>query len=204
MVFQMVKKFTLVELLVVIAVLGILLTILLPSLDKAKAQAQNAVCVSNLKQTGYVLTKHITTEVNNNSGTLWARLNRKKSGELPYYRFWMFYAFDKRQQATDFVKDTACPVADGPINIDGKNPYSINRHVMKRFYAKIDNPSEKIMYGEKPTNRSVPISRRLRGITDDRHMHKGARGSSNVLLVDGHIENGNYLKFMDMSSGPYL
>ena len=198
------KKFTLVELLVVIAVLGILLTILLPSLSKAKQQAQNAVCVSNLKQTGYVLFEHIKRKVKNNGRTSWARANIKESGELPYYRFWMFYAFGSWDEAKDFVASIPCPVVDGDINIVGKNPYIINRHVMRRFYTKIDDPADKIMYGEKPTDRSVPISRRHRETTDDRHMHKGSKGQSNVLLLDGHVESGNYLNFMDMTSGPYL
>jgi prepilin-type N-terminal cleavage/methylation domain-containing protein len=44
--------FTLVELLVVIAVLGILAGLLLPALSSGKAQARNSVCTSNLRQLG--------------------------------------------------------------------------------------------------------------------------------------------------------
>ena len=48
------KGFTLIELLVVISVIALLLSILMPSLNRVKQQAQAVVCRSNLKQWGYV------------------------------------------------------------------------------------------------------------------------------------------------------
>ena len=56
-------KFTLIELLIIIAIIGILTSILMPSLSKTRRVGQKAVCVNNLKQLQYAYTLY--TDVNN-------------------------------------------------------------------------------------------------------------------------------------------
>ena len=46
------KKFTLIELLIVVAIIGILASLLMPSLAKARAKAYVAICINNHKQLG--------------------------------------------------------------------------------------------------------------------------------------------------------
>ena len=52
------KAFTLIELLVVISIIALLLSILMPGLQKAKASARSVVCMANLKQWSTIFTAY--------------------------------------------------------------------------------------------------------------------------------------------------
>jgi len=66
------KKFTLIELLIVVAIIGILVSILMPSLSQAREKARRALCKSNQKQI-------------NTGAAIWADAN---NGWTPYGHTW--------------------------------------------------------------------------------------------------------------------
>lgn len=78
---RMIPAFTLIEVLVVVAIIALLVAILLPSLQRARESTRNAICASNMKQ---ILTGALTHVLEERKGT--DRLSLNYSWAIPIFK----------------------------------------------------------------------------------------------------------------------
>ena len=107
------NNFTLIELIIVIAIIGILVTLLLPSLSNAKRSAKNAICSSNLAQ----ITRGSHIFAKQNDHKFWERGKNIKpthigrDGNGGKHEFNMYNDFINREIYN-------CPFAPEPIDFE--------------------------------------------------------------------------------------
>ncbi len=78
------RAFTLVELLVVLAIIGVLAALLLPAMARAKAKAQSTACLGNLKQLGLAFQLYL----DDNQNTFPTAAHRSAVGAQPEDWIW--------------------------------------------------------------------------------------------------------------------
>lgn len=126
------RAFTLVELLAVIAILGILAGLLLPALARAKERARRITCLNNLKQCS--LSMHLF--VADNERYPW-RLPIAEGGSRTRNRVWRHFAVMRGDEVTPRI--LACPS-------DGRQPadsFVSVRDTNISYFIGVDNKEDR-------------------------------------------------------------
>lgn len=118
----MVKKFTLIELIVVVAIFGILVSILLPSLLKAREMTKRSVCTSNLRQ------QHLSfTIFANDNNQQYPGFQHPGRWPMGYFKPWQGHRALYLNELTD-SRTLFCPSSqkDNWIGVESSWPTSNN------------------------------------------------------------------------------
>jgi prepilin-type N-terminal cleavage/methylation domain-containing protein/prepilin-type processing-associated H-X9-DG protein len=206
--------FTLVEMLAVIAIVGILAALLLPALSQTKAKAQRIQCVSNLKQTGVAF----HTFLHDHNDRFPMQLSTNYGGSLEFLQasyqvggnFYFGYRhFQALSNELNSPKVLACPADMARVAAENFSDFN-NRNLSYFVGANADySKPNSILAGDRNVTNASAGSRTLMRLdantvinwTGELHVYKG-----NVLFSDGHVEklNGGSLQMPKGDAPPQM
>ena len=188
------RKFTLIELLIVIAIIAILAAMLLPALNKARERSRAISCVNNLKQFGNAIMLY----VDDNNGWMPVSSINQKLWDWQLHSY-LNYDWANKENKTNFSV-FHCPAGKPNSSF---SPYRSRGYGYNQYLSSNTNDSSKIVKMQTPTvfvvmgdsRRSHPLDEgfvgtstanspwvKIGSLTAFRHF-----GGINILFGDNHV-----------------
>jgi prepilin-type N-terminal cleavage/methylation domain-containing protein/prepilin-type processing-associated H-X9-DG protein len=185
------KKFTLIEVLVAVAIIGILASLLLPSLSKARKTSKGIVCKNRLKQLH--LMSAMYSDDNDQYFLSWPS-GVNNSDLLRWYKQFTIanrpYSLNSTERQMLY-----CPVFLETFPRAGNPSYitvSMSRSLIGEHSSKVSNQARQIIFGDgyRHNNANGTIGDHMNGQGRiggiEMYIHDGKR---NMIHVDGHVES---------------
>lgn len=185
-------KFTIVELLIVISIIVILMSMLLPVLNKVRGRAHAILCTSHLKQTGTVMAFYIGDHdeyypVRSCYDAAYPYMD----GRLHFFNFFRYRYYNRPVGETPKSNDMLyCPAEikhnQGSVGAD----LGFNMNVMQGDDASARMPqvaADTVLLGDQGTGAVSPTSTLLNGSTAPNYLAFRHEKLANLLIADGSV-----------------